>query len=310
MGVVPPLSASQWEETFARYQQFPEYQHVNKDMTLQGFKRIFWVEYAHRMLGRLIGFVFLVPFLVFLFRGQIDRQLGPKLALLFVLGALQGLLGWYMVKSGLVNQPHVSQYRLTAHLILAVLIYVAMLWVVLDLSVNRRRPLIEPPVDRLKGYGAMVTLLIALMIVSGGFVAGTKAGFVFNTFPTMNGQWVPDEIWALTPVWRNLFENVVTVQFMHRCLALVLCVVVPLFCVAVLRRSSGARARSGAVALLVMLGLQVGLGIATLLYRVPVPLGAAHQAGALLLISASVWTTHALFQRGRATEMRLSDARA
>jgi len=218
-----------------------------------------------------------------------------------------------MVKSGLADEPHVSQYRLTAHLILAVLIYVFMLWVVLDLFTDHRLPLIDRPVAGLKVYGVLTTGAIALMIVSGGFVAGTKAGFVFNTFPTMNGQWVPDGVWALTPGWRNLFENVATVQFTHRSLAAALCIVIPAFCVAVLRRGGNRRVRTGAIFLLVMLVVQVGLGIATLLYRVPVGLGAAHQAGALLLISASVLTTYALFQASRSPThhgMRLSDSTA
>ncbi|MDH3638605.1 MAG: COX15/CtaA family protein [Gammaproteobacteria bacterium] len=313
MGVIPPLSAEQWEATFEKYQQFPEYQHINKDMDMDGFKRIFWVEYTHRILGRLIGFVFLVPFLLFLLTRKIDRGLLPKLVFLFVLGALQGLLGWYMVKSGLVNEPHVSQYRLTAHLILAVFIYVFMLWVILDLFTDHRLPLIDRPVAGLKVYGVLVTGAIALMIISGGFVAGTKAGFVFNTFPTMNGQWVPDGVWALTPGWRNLFENVVTVQFTHRSVAAVLCILIPVFCLAVLRRGGGGRVQAGALLLLLMLVMQVGLGIVTLLYRVPVLLGAAHQAGALLLISASVFTTHALFRASRSAKhhgMRLSDSMA
>lgn len=257
------------------------------------------MEYAHRILGRLIGLVFLVPFLFFLVTRKIEARLLVKLVGLFSLGALQGLLGWYMVQSGLVSEPHVSQYRLTAHLSLAIVIYGFMLWVALDLSADSRLPLLNRPLKGLKRFSAVVTLAVAIMIVSGGFVAGTKAGYVFNTFPSMNGEWIPQGVLALDPPWRNVFENVVTIQFLHRMFAGLLSVLILAFVVAVIRGRTDARVRNGALALFAVLLAQVALGITTLIYRVPVPLAAAHQAGALLLISAAIFTMHAVFRASR-----------
>ena len=286
VGTLPPLTETQWEETFAKYRQTPEYQKVNLGMSLPEFKSIFWVEYAHRLLGRVIGLAFLLPFLYFLARRRIERRLAPKLAALFVLGGLQGALGWYMVASGLVDNPHVSPYRLTAHLGLAVLIYGYMFWIVLDLAR-------DPPPAASRGarrYAGLLTTLVFLMILSGGFVAGTRAGFAFNTFPLMNGAWVPPGVFALDPWWRNLFENVATVQLDHRLLAYVL-IAVTVGLWFVLRRSA---ARSAARPLYAALALQVMLGIATLLWVVPIPLAAAHQAGALLVYTAALYLAHSV----------------
>jgi cytochrome c oxidase assembly protein subunit 15 len=297
MGIVPPLSDAQWEEAFRKYQQFPEYHHVNRDMTLGGFKEIFLVEYTHRVLGRSIGLVFLLPFLFFLFTGRVRRQLVPKLLTMFVLGGLQGLLGWYMVKSGLVDRPHVSQYRLTAHLLTAFLIYGYILWVALGLLFPRAAYAGNAGVRGLRRFGLGVTAAVVLMVASGGFVAGTKAGFAFNTFPLMNGHWIPPGAFALEPWWMNFFDNLATVQFDHRLLALVLsCIVVTYWLVArgrPLERAS----RIGFNALLLMLAVQVTLGISTLLLVVPVPLGAAHQGGALALFTIALFLNHQLRAR-------------
>jgi len=300
MGVLPPLSHAQWQETFLLYQQFPEYKLKNAGMSLSEFKSIFWFEYAHRVLGRSIGIIFLLPFLFFMATRRVDRTLAPKLITMFVLGGLQGLLGWYMVKSGLINIPHVSQYRLTAHLGLAVVIYFYMLWVALDL--------IYPTIDngakyankKPAGFSMLVTFAIFFTILSGGFVAGTRAGLAYNTFPLMDGQWIPDGLLTLSPVWRNFFENVTTVQFDHRVLAMLLCAMV-LVLWGMLPRSEQASSgvRTGGHLLLAALVLQIALGISTLLLHVPVTLGAAHQGGAIVLFTASVFLSHQL--RGRTT---------
>jgi cytochrome c oxidase assembly protein subunit 15 len=296
MGVVPPLNHSQWEETFAKYKLTPEYQKMNLGMSLAEFKNIFWFEYAHRILGRLIGLVFLLPFLYFLFRKKIDKPLVPKMVTMFVLGGLQGLLGWYMVKSGLVNDPHVSPYRLTAHFAFAVVIYAYILWVALDLLAPARSAAVYEA-QPLRRFGFAVTALVFLMMLSGGFVAGTKAGFAFNTFPLMNGHWIPPGLYALDPVWVNLFENIATVQFNHRLIAYLLILIIPVYWFYARRFSLTARTRLFFHLLVAVLGIQVLLGIATLVQVVPVPLAAAHQAGALLLFTVALGINHALSRK-------------
>ena len=292
VGTLPPLTENQWQETFAKYRQTPEYQIVNRDMDLSGFKGIFWLEYFHRLLGRLIGLVFLVPFLYFLVRKQIDRVLFPKLLILFALGAAQGLLGWLMVKSGLVDVPRVSPYRLTAHLGLAVIIYAATLWVALDLL----RPQAQKAgsITALRRLGLGVTGLIFLMILSGGFVAGTRAGFAFNDWPWMHGRFIPEGLLALQPAWLNAFENLATVQFNHRMLAYLLCLIVPLYWWLARRYSLASGTRGLFHLLLAMLAVQVALGITTLLQHVPIALAAAHQAGAMVVFTLAVLINHRL----------------
>jgi len=290
LGALPPLNLERWQAVFDMYKQTPEYQKVNVGMSLDEFKGIYWMEYAHRLLGRAIGLVFLLPFVYFLVRGRIDRPLVPKLTAMFVLGGLQGALGWYMVASGLVDDPHVSPYRLTAHLGLAVLIYGFTLWTALDLLFPRHGAAAAWP----RRGADVVAGLVFVMILSGGFVAGTKAGFAFNTFPTMNGQWLPPGAFALTPWWQNLFENIATVQFTHRLLALVVALTVAGFWLAARRHAAGAPARLALHALLAALAAQIALGIATLVHVVPIPLAAAHQAGAVVLFSAALFTAHAV----------------
>ncbi len=285
MGVLPPLSDAQWTETFAKYQQYPEYRLENSHMDVEDFKGIFWLEYLHRLLGRGIGLLFGLPFLYFLVRGQIDRPLVPRLVVLFVLGGLQGLMGWYMVQSGMVDDPNVSQYRLTAHLMLAIVIYAYMLWLAFDLLRGR---------SRVKVYGGWVSgafLLLGLVLLtigSGGFVAGLKAGFTYNTFPLMNGQWVPDGLMMMEPAWRNLFENITTVQFNHRMFAMLVATLVVVFWWAARRQVGAPGVRTALDLLLAAVVLQVALGISTLLLVVPIPLAAAHQAGAVLLLTAVI----------------------
>ncbi len=294
MGAVPPLTQARWEQTFDKYKQTPEYTKVNSGMSLEEFKGIFYMEWAHRLLGRLIGAVFLIPFLYFLVRRRITRELAPKLIVMFVLGGLQGALGWYMVKSGLVDIPRVSAYRLTAHLAFAVVIYAYIFWTALGLLYP---PEPRPTPRGLGRFGVAVTALIFLMILSGGFVAGNKAGFAFNTFPWMNGRFFPEGMYAMQPLWSNLFENIATVQFNHRLLAYLLCLVIPVFWWQAMRVALPARARLAVHFLLGWLAVQVLLGIATLLYAVPVPLAAAHQAVALVLFSVALYILHALRTR-------------
>ncbi len=289
-GAVPPLTQDAWQQTFDEYKESPEYRQVNYRMDLAGFKRIYWVEYAHRVLGRTIGVVFLVPLLGFIVLRKVPRELVPKLFGIFILGGLQGLLGWYMVKSGLVGNPHVSQYRLTAHLMLAVLIYGYILWVALELLFPRYQA--SAPARRLKALSYWLLALVPLTMTSGGFVAGLKAGLAFNTFPLMGGHWIPDGIGALDPWYRNLFENITTVQFDHRVLAMMTLASVFALWTTALRQERSPGLRWAIPVLLLIAVLQVALGISALLLHLPMVLASAHQAGALLLFTAVLFVAH------------------
>lgn len=286
MGIVPPLNEAQWLDVFNKYRQSPEYLKVNAGMSLEGFKSIFYWEYGHRVLGRVIGMIYLLPLLFFLWRGMVPKSWYARLLGLFILGGLQGLMGWYMVKSGLVDVPRVSQYRLTAHLGLALLIFSCMLWFALDFLRTEKRSR-QASAGYLRAT-ALVVIVVFIMMLSGGFVAGTKAGFIMNTFPTMHGQWIPDGWMAMTPAWLNLFENPVTVQFLHRCIAVVVVAVVLFGFVSAMRQRF--KTYNGLV--LVVMVLQVMLGISALVMQVPVVLGAAHQAGAVALLASALFTAH------------------
>jgi cytochrome c oxidase assembly protein subunit 15 len=240
-----------------------------------------------------IGFVFLLPLLWFWWRGRIDRPLALNLAGIFVLGALQGAMGWYMVKSGLVDNPRVSHFRLTAHLSFALAIYAAMLWAALGLIFPVVRGALAAPA-RLRSVSWIVTAVVVYMIVTGGFVAGIRAGLAYNTFPLMNGHLVPPEIFMLEPWHLNFFNNMATVQFDHRLGAWLLAVLVPWFWIKTRSAALAPRASLAVNLLLGILALQVALGIATLLLVVPVPLAAAHQGGAVLLLTAALMANHAL----------------
>ena len=290
MGVLPPLSDEQWQRVFEMYQQSPEFVHVNSGFDVHDFKGIFWLEYLHRLLGRLIGIAFFVPFVFFAVRGYIRRHEWGRYVLMFVLGGLQGLLGWYMVKSGLVDVPQVSQYRLTAHLVAAFAIYAYMLWVALSLL----HPETAGPRHRWFGRTVALGSLVAVTIVSGGFVAGLKAGKIYNTFPKMGDYWLPPDLGALEPFWRNFFANTTTVQFDHRLLAITTLALIVLYWVQARNAGLPGRARRAATALLATGMLQVSLGIATLLLSVPVALGAAHQGVALLLFTVVLYLIHSL----------------
>ena len=293
LGTLPPMNEAQWLETFGKYQLTPEYHKVNQGMSLDAFKGIFWWEYFHRLLGRVIGLVFLLPLVWFWWRGRIDRPLALKLAGVFVLGGLQGAMGWYMVKSGLVDDPRVSQFRLTAHLSIALAIYAAMLWTALGLLYPLARGAAAAPAP-LRRFAWVITAVVTYMVVTGGFVAGIRAGFAYNTFPLMNGYVAPPELFVLEPWYLNFFNNMATVQFDHRLGAWLLALLVPWFWQKARRETLAPRARLAGHLLLGMLALQIALGIATLLLRVPIPLAAAHQGGAVLLLTAALFANHAL----------------
>ena len=290
LGWLPPLNDADWQRVFAMYQESPEFRKINSHMDVADFKGIFWLEYLHRVLGRTIGIVFAVPFLVFALKGYFTARDIPKYLLMFVLGGLQGLLGWYMVKSGLVDNPEVSQYRLTAHLVAAFLIYGFMFWVALSLlypqDAGRRHSL--------HTWSVLLTGFIVVTIVTGGFVAGLKAGLIYNTFPFMGDTLVPPGMLALEPAWRNPFENMAMVQFNHRLLAVTTVTVVIVVWWQARRARLSHRARTALTALLIVTLLQASLGIATLLNGVPIALAASHQAVAMLVFTAALYLVHSL----------------
>ena len=287
-GALPPLSQSEWERLFALYRQIPEYQQVNRGMGLDEFKRIFWWEYIHRLWGRLIGVVFAGPFLWFLVRRRLRRGLPPHLLAIFALGGLQGALGWFMVASGFIERSDVSQYRLVAHLVAATIIYAYVLWVAFVVLLP------DPPMSpdtrtrSLRRLMAGFAGLIGLTIASGGFVAGLDAGFIYNTFPLMDGRLVPADYAALQPWPLNLFENVAAVQFNHRLLASVTAAGALGLWLWSRRLALTVPARSVCTLVLAMVGVQFALGVSTLVLVVPVWLGALHQGCALILLAVAL----------------------
>ena len=292
-GALPPLSVAEWEEEFDAYKQIPQYQKLNKGMTLEEFKTIFWWEWSHRNLGRLIGVAFLVPFLVFLALRRVERALVPRLLVLFVLGGLQGALGWFMVASGLTERVSVSQYRLVAHLTLALVIYAAIVWTALPLwrgtwPAARREHALFP-------WSLAVVALVFVQIMLGGFVAGLDAGLTYNTWPLMDGRIVPEGAFG---TWLAPFEDVGTAQFNHRVGAYVLTAAVFALWLAGRKRSLSEFAQRSAAILLAVVVAQGLLGIWTLLEVVPVWLGALHQAGAVALLTAAVVHAFALYAHG------------
>ncbi len=287
-GVIPPLSDSAWQEAFDAYRKIPEYLELKRGMSLEEFKTIYWWEWGHRFLGRLIGAAFLLPFLAFWAAGHIPRGWLPRLVGLFVLGGLQGAMGWYMVKSGLVARVDVSQYRLAAHLGLAVAILGYTLWLVFDLGRERSRA--PQSGSRAAAWIAGAVLaLIYLQILAGGLVAGLDAGFGYNTWPLINGAFVPSGLGEAEPWGLNLFENPLTVQFDHRMLGytVVLATIAQAGWLA-LRREAPELVASAFILMCLAL-LQATLGVWTLLLAVPIGLGLAHQAGAILLFAAALY---------------------
>ncbi len=302
MGVIPPLTEQEWQDTFDKYKQFPEYQKINQHMTLSDFKGIFYFEYSHRMLGRFIGLAFLIPFLIFYFKNYIRREMIPRLIVMFILGGLQGVLGWFMVKSGLVDNPNVSQYRLAAHFLAAILIYSYILWFAWSLLYPNPQNGWAPGISRLRRYSLWLLVLIVIMIVSGAFVAGTHAGALHKTFPDMSGHLIPPGLFDMTPLLLNFMENPSTIQFSHRLLAYIIIGFVTFVWWTSRNYTLTASTRRAVHLTFAMMIIQVTLGISTLLSvpseplrgGVAVPLAASHQGGALLLLTAVLFLNHAL----------------
>ncbi len=288
-GIIPPMNTDDWLRLFDIYKQIPEYQQENIGMSLEEFKSIFWWEFIHRLWGRAIGVVFLIPFVWFLIKGRIQKPLMPHLIFMFILGGLQGGLGWYMVASGFADRTDVSQYRLTAHLLMAFAIYGYLFWIALRL--------LFPVPSRNSAFTSAklhfplmyIPLLITITIASGGLVAGLNAGMIYNTFPLMEGQIIPPSYHDIQPWYMNTFENVAAVQFNHRVLAVSTFLVTLIIWFWSLFLSRPSPLTKALHLLMLAAVLQVSLGISTLLLVVPVHLGALHQAGGLLYLTASLY---------------------
>ncbi|WP_237155190.1 COX15/CtaA family protein [Oryzibacter oryziterrae] len=286
-GVIPPLNEAEWNEEFLKYQQIPEYREINKGMSLSDFQFIFWWEWSHRLLGRLIGFVFLVPFLAFVATKHIHRDNYRGIGVLFLLGGLQGAVGWWMVASGLVDRTDVSQYRLATHLTLASFILVATVWTAEGYRACRSAYFEPRDVSR---SARIVVAAILVQIFLGGLVAGLNAGLTYNTWPLMDGGLIPPDLLTQSPLWTNFFENVATVQFVHRLGAYVV-LALTAYHLFVARHSVDPLVRRRAAILMGIVGFQALLGITTLLLVVPLPLALAHQLVAVLALTAA--TVHA-----------------
>ena len=292
-GALPPLSSAEWLRLFDKYKAIPQYTLLHPGMTLDGFKDIFWLEWAHRAWGRLIGVVFLLPLVWFAVTGAIERRMIPKLAGLFALGGLQGAVGWFMVASGwFPDSTAVSPYRLVIHLTVALILFSAILWTAL--TTLEPVPYSIPGGFRVRRLCQFTCAMVALTIVAGGFTAGLHAGLVYNTFPLMDGRLIPAGYGDLHPALRNLTENVTAVQFDHRLLATLTAITVLTAVIAGLRADLPRHARMAVYFMAGAMGLQYALGVATLLSVVAIPLAVAHQGTAVLLLAAALTATHTL----------------
>ena len=300
LGILPPINESDWAEEFKKYQQFPEYKKINFGLSLAEFKRIYLFEYSHRVLGRFLAVAFVIPFGYFLIRRALKRTFLCKLLIIPFLGICQGVLGWYMVKSGLVDRPDVSPYRLAAHLGLAVIIYGYIFLLAVSIYSSRKpvNSLMQMPII-LKIVTSGAAVMVFLTILAGAFVAGNDAGLAYNTFPLMDGRFIPGDIFSYHPWWRNMFENVALVQLIHRLLASVTAIVVIGLWLAARKFSFASRVRLSFIVWAIFVLLQFLIGIMTLVLFVPIWLGIVHQAGAILVFSAAVWCWYELIIQNR-----------
>jgi len=291
VGTLPPMNNTQWQVPFEKYQQTPEYQLVNSHFTLEEFKSIYWWEYLHRMLGRFIGIVFLVPFLYFWVRKKLDNALLKKCLILLVLGGFQGVLGWYMVKSGLVKDPHVSHFRLAAHLLSAFAVFGVTFWVAMDLKFEREQ---TKGAESIRRMGKLLLSVVIIQIIYGAFVAGLKAGEFYNTFPKMGEEWFPDTISSYDSFVQNITENRAGVQFIHRYLAYAVAIVAFITWNKSRKADLSPKQKASINLVLVIVIVQFWLGVFTLIYKVPVVLGVLHQTGAFFLFAGSLLFLHRL----------------
>lgn len=285
-GSVPPGNEAEWNHLFEQYKQYPEYKHVNFNFSVEEFKSIFWWEYIHRLTGRFMGLLFIIPFLFFWITRKLSRKLFFQLFILLLMGAAQGFIGWYMVKSGLVNDPDVSHYRLALHLIAAFLTFSYTFWIALSVRFSGYP---EPFFFKINRLLWVLFPLLMLQIMYGAFVAGTDGGMVFNTWPKMGNQWVPEAVTALSPLYLNFTEGIAGIQFIHRYLAYIVFGLIIYIWYAAKRLNTSVAQRRGIIALVILVVIQFLLGVFTLLYAVPISLGVLHQLGAFVLLAANVY---------------------
>ncbi len=283
-GIIPPLGHDQWVEEFDKYRQIPQYERLNKGMSLAEFQQIFWWEWAHRFLARGVGFLVALPLAFFWLTGRLERRLKPRMVGILALGALQGAVGWWMVASGLVDRVDVSQYRLATHLTLACFIFAAVMYVARGLAVYT-----EAPASRtIQRFAGWFVVFVFIQIYLGALVAGLDAGLSYNTWPLMDGAIIPGDLFPIQPIWHNLFENPKTVQFIHRCFAYFVLAAAMWQAVSVGRAAPGTTHARRTVVLLLLVALQATIGITTLLMQVPISLGLLHQGFAIVILGFSV----------------------
>ncbi|MEH2609247.1 COX15/CtaA family protein [Bradyrhizobium sp. AZCC 1693] len=294
-GTLPPLNEAQWVQAFEGYKAIPQYRELNAGMSLSEFKTIFWWEWSHRLLGRVIGAVYLLPFLYFLWCGALGAELKRRLWMIFALGALQGAVGWWMVASGLAQRTEVSQYRLATHLVLALIIFASIVWTLRRMTA---RPQSVVP-GRLKVSGVALLALTFVQLYFGALVAGLRAGRVYNTWPEIDGAFIPSaaRLFFEEPWWRNLFDNTLTVQFEHRMTAYALLALAILHAIDSVRSRAGTAVIGGAWSLAAAISLQAALGILTLLHQAPIDLALAHQATAIVVLTLAVLQAERLAAR-------------
>lgn len=290
-GAIPPLNEAQWQAEFDAYKATPEYRKINRGMSLDAFKAIFFWEYLHRLIGRLIGVVFALPLLWFAWKRAIPKGYGPRLVALLALGGLQGTIGWWMVASGLVDRPDVSHIRLAVHLLTALVILGGLVWTALDLFDLARDPAARPA--HMPGFAALALVVLFVQLLLGAFTAGLDAGYAFAEWPTMGGRFFPEGVAFLEPAWRNVVDNPIVVQFVHRWFAFVAAAML----LALAWKAHKARVKGPTHAVATFLILQIALGIATLLTGVDIHVAVAHQAVGALLVASAVWTAHRLAVR-------------
>lgn len=298
-GIVPPLDQASWEAEFEKYRQIPEYQRINKGMSLAEFKRIYWWEWLHRLLGRMAGILFLVPFLYFLWLKRFSVRDMPHMLIMFVLGGAQGALGWYMVKSGLVDRVDVSQYRLAAHLGMAFFLYGYIFWIAmgyLNGSKAGRTQLTVAGSTSLSRLSVLLCLLVFVQVLLGALVAGLDAGLTYNSWPLMDGRWVPKGLWLETPTYLNLFENITMVQFNHRMMAILIAAIALVTLLSGCRSHVPGRVKAAVLLTVCVVAGQFALGVWTLIAVVPIKLAILHQLGALVLLSFTLIQLRAVRQ--------------
>ncbi len=299
-GSIPPLTERQWTDAFEAYRKIPQYRELNAGMSLAEFKNIFWWEWSHRLLGRFIGIAYLLPFLFFLWRGWLTGPLRTRLWIIFGLGGLQGAVGWWMVASGLTHRVEVSQYRLAVHLILALVIFAAIIWTARRMGRPAGERQLAPA---LRGMSVALVIATFVQIYFGALVAGLRAGKAYNTWPLIDGAFIPsaDRLFFEQPWWRNFFDNVLTVQFSHRMIAYGLWLLAIWHVVDAFRRGADDAVRRGALAIAAAITLQAALGILTLLHQVPIDLALAHQAMAIVVLTLVVLQAERLTPRAEQT---------